>query len=93
MSGLSENDFDFLQDSFEKDELETNGDTFPMPGKLSAGINDSKLFKNVRDELIKNLKAQNTEKTTDRQTKWAVKLLKLKYGHPESVSPFTLSKA
>ena len=36
----------------------------------------SKRFKRVSDNDINHLMAQNSEKSTERQTKWAVKLLK-----------------
>ena len=85
VAGISEEDLSFLDEPFEVDENTLLGEAVYAPGESSSrGMigpvekenQPPKRFKPATDTDINQLKAQNTEITTDRQTKWAVKLLK-----------------
>ena len=72
VAGLDISDFE-IDDNFDGD-LDY---VTPCPPLLSPQNNpQSGRFKPCTEDDINHLKAQNTEKTTDKQTKWAVKLLK-----------------
>lgn len=83
VSGLSQEDLEF-DDEFGDEGLlnleqlaendcpsNTKSDDTPEP--------TNKRFKHVKDQDIDHLMAQNSEKSTEKQTKWAVKLLKCNY--------------
>ncbi|XP_053388791.1 multiple epidermal growth factor-like domains protein 10, partial [Mercenaria mercenaria] len=79
--GLDEN-LDFLDDELDEIEMETVNSAIsslepttaePEPQDLEQ---PNKRFKSASESDITRLKAQNTERTTDSSTKWAVGLLK-----------------
>ncbi|XP_053376937.1 uncharacterized protein LOC128547781 [Mercenaria mercenaria] len=79
--GLDEN-LDFLDDELDEIEMETVNSAIsslepttaePEPQDLEQ---PNKKFKSASESDITRLKAQNTERTTDSSTKWAVGLLK-----------------
>ncbi len=95
VAGLSSEDIDAVfTEAFECDDvldatlMNQNLNTEPvMSSSFKAETDEStnpqpsKRFKAASVEDIHKLKLQNTEKSTDRQTKWAVKLLKGMFKH------------
>lgn len=74
--GLDEN-FDFLDEEMDEISTETiNSAEFLEVSGSQTKIAQNKRFKSLSEDTIVKLKQQNTEKTTDNSTKWAVGLLK-----------------
>ena len=72
--GLDEN-LDFLDDDLNENET-VNTVVSPLVTDSASPVQPLKRFKSISDTDINRLKAQNTERTTDNSTKWAVGLLK-----------------
>ena len=85
VSGLSQVDFEDLDESFDLENLPEDSliqENAPLSSTIATGSEQeppSKRFKSVSDNEINHLISQNSEKSTERQTKWAVKLLKGRY--------------
>ena len=58
--------------SFLDEEFDIEGEALSEPAPVNR-------FKTANDVQTSRLKSQNTEKTTDKQTQWAVKMMKGKF--------------
>jgi len=78
ISGLESQDLDSLDDSFDLDGRASTTSTVTQDPIVDQDpiLQSHKRFKTTNDDAVNRLKAQNTETTTNRQTKWAIQWLK-----------------